>query len=298
MVVRACWLLEQSAGPLFANPYFIAKLGSQVDCCVGGRRALAHKNMEELLRLFHHREGDFEPGVHEDDFQAFLFTRDHENTLQPIHRSGIERLVEVIRSHPSNQTAIDALAKTLSTSLEHPVYEMFLAEIGSAAVLGLFFDVSPVDMGGALRFDETKERHFRKYLLYRFASFLDLVRPGFIHWRGEPDKRAIEPIANGLDMFLRGAPKDRATLLSNWIRRLDLSTFLPKRGHVSDVARKRREALKAMGHLTAMQVATEFDRLGFTPDDYPSYHEWYLTKPSTFHAWLSRERKFADKLPT
>jgi len=203
-------------------------------------------------------------------------------------------MLDIARSHPSNQTQVRSLAKVLETSLEPAVYDMFIEEIGAALASGLFFDESLLDAQGALRFTETKERHFRKYRLYKFASFLELLRPGSVRWRGQPETNTVRLISRGLKLFLTADVEGRARVLTRWLQQPGPSVFSERTAQSSQLARERQAALLTMGDIRPQEVAKKLD-LRFKPPrgTYPSYVAWFRENRRSFESWLSRERKTA-----
>ena len=169
---------------------------------------------------------------------------------------------------------------------------MFIEEIGAALALGVFFDESPVDTEGVLRFSQTKERHFRKYSLYRFASFLDLLRPGTIRWRAQPETNTVRLISKGLELFPAADADARTKILARWLKRPGPSAFSERAAQSWQLVRDRRAALLMMGGIGPQDVAKKLD-LRFKPPTrkYPSYIAWFRTNRRSFESWLSRERR-------
>jgi hypothetical protein len=79
------------------------------------------------------------------------------------------------RNEPSNHAATLSLARILGTSLKHEAYELYIEDIRVVA-WAIFFDEAIGD-GASVDFERTKEAHYQKYCLFKFASFLDTLCP-------------------------------------------------------------------------------------------------------------------------
>ena len=111
---------------------------------------------------------------------------------------------------PTNVAPLGALTRFLENSLEPRAYELFLEEIG-ILVIEIFYEDSVEDADGFPDDVKTKELHYRKYCLFKFASFLDLLCPDSVHWRGQAELEREPLIRTGLDRFQSAGPQARAS---------------------------------------------------------------------------------------
>jgi len=246
--------------------------------------------MGRFLSLFH-CESFGSNRRYEDRFQWFFVSRDEKNNLSPVEPCKMIRLLGLVRNQPANTTALDSLARILGTSLEPRAYDLFLEEIGPLVIV-IFYEDSVQDTNGFPDNVKTKELHYPKYRMFKFASFLDLLRPDSVPWRGNVDLAASAPfICSGADQFQSAWPKARTLMLSRWIRLSGPSAFSEKSEGRSQRIMERQIALLGMEKMSAKQVAKELDVKGFKCGRHSSYHEWFTKNPASFHAWLSKERK-------
>jgi hypothetical protein len=179
-----------------------------------------------------------------------------------------------------------SLARLLGMSLEREAYDLFIEDIGLPTAMAAFYD------GGAQNadFDEIKDFHYRKYCVFKFASFLDLLCPGVVHWRGQADLNSSPLVVQGLDRFQAANLQDRTSMLSRWLQNPRPSAFSERRAKQSDAMLRRRAFLLKLDDLPAAKVAGQLDDAGFKPQRYSSYTTWFWAKRESFESWLSKER--------
>lgn len=228
--------------------------------------------------------------VYEDRFQWFIVTRDEQYNLRCIQQLELERLLRLVRSQPSSHTPVSSLARLLGISLERGAYDLFIEDIGVAVAITVFYDESVPNADGFTDFAKTKEHHYRKYCFFKFATFLDLLCPGVLHWRGQAQLESVA-LVTGLARFRGADPDSRTLMLSSWIRQSRLSAFSAKNAKQSQKISERQALLRATEDLTAAEVALRLDTAGFIPRQYSSYAEYIRTKRDSFDSWLSRQRK-------
>jgi hypothetical protein len=218
-------------------------------------------------------------------------SREEKNNLSLLNPSKISRLLRVVKDQPANTTALSSLARVLAISLEPKSYELFLEEIGPL-VLEIFYEDSILSSDGLPDEVRTRELHYPKYCIFKLASFLDLLRPDSIRWRGEVDLDDSVPfIRQGVERFRSAWPKARTLMLSRWIQSPGPSAFSEKSVGRSQRIMERQVSLLGMEKMLAREVAQELDRRGFECGRYSSYREWFAKNPASFQAWLSRERQ-------
>jgi hypothetical protein len=235
--------------------------------------------------------------AYEDRFQWFLVSRDRENRICPLTRPDVENLVLGAKNDLSDHAAALSLARILGTSLEQEAYELFVEDIGLAVAIAIFFDES-IGEGASVDFDRTKKAHYRKYCLFKFASFLDTLCPGSVHWRGQAELESDRLVCIGLDRFQRADLQGRASMLSRWIQNPGLSAFSEKQAQQSKLMLARQAfLLKLPKGLAARVVATKLDEAGLKPGrKFSSYAEWYQRNRKSFESWLSRERSESKRV--
>src|SRR5205807_1203645 len=100
----------------------------------------------------------------------------------------LKRIVTWSKEEPwNNSEAVSTLTNLLVTSLEREAYDMYVEDVG-VLLRAIFFDdfVSSSD-GVSVDYEKTQESHYQKYSFFKFATFLDLVRPDHIRWRGQAE---------------------------------------------------------------------------------------------------------------
>jgi hypothetical protein len=252
--------------------------------------------MVPFLSLFHCDT----PGgnrVYEDRFQWFLFSGDRENRIRNLERPELERLVVAARNEPSDHAAALSLARILGTSLEHGAYKLFIEDIRLVVAVAIFFDES-IGEGASVDFERTKEAHYRKYCLFKFASFLDTLCPGSVHWRGQAELESDRLVCIGLDRFQRADLQGRALMLSRWMQNPGFSAFSEKKAkHSRRMLARHVFLLKLPASLAAGIVAARLDEAGLKPGrKFSSYAEWYRRNRKSFESWLSRERSESKRV--
>jgi hypothetical protein len=227
---------------------------------------------------------------YEDQFQLFVVSRDKELNLQLISQPELERRVARARNEPSDHAAVMVIARLLGTSLEPEAYDLYVRTIGLAVAIAIFFDGAVETPDESTDFKKLIDFHYRKYCLFKFASFLDLLHPGLIHWRGQAELNSAPIVCEGLDRFRAAKVSERTLMLSRWIQNPALSAFSEKRGKQSEMILRRRFFLLQLKKLPAAQVAKQLDDAGFKPQRKYSYTAWFHANPNSFQSWLSRER--------
>src|ERR1039458_18041 len=164
--------------------------------------------------------------IYENRFQWFVVTRDEQYNLCCIQRDELKKLLNCVRE-PSNHTAVASLAKLLAISLERKAYDLFIEDIGLAVAMAVFYDESVPNSDGFTDFAKTKEHHYRKYCFFRFATFLDLLSPSVLHWRGEAQLESVA-LMTGLAQFLGADLENRVLMLSRWLQQPRVSALTAK----------------------------------------------------------------------
>lgn len=233
----------------------------------------------------------FESNRHyEDQFQLFGVSRDQEENLQIVPQPELKRRVARARNEPSDHAAVIFLARLLGTSLEREAYDLFVGTIGLVVATAIFFDGAVETLDGSTDFEKAKDFHYRKYCLFKFASFLDFFHPGLIRWRGQAELNSVPMICDGFDRFQAAKLPGRTLMLSRWIQNPGLSAFSESRAKKSEAILRRRAFLLTMDTLPAATVARRLDEVGLKPQRHVSYTNWFFTKRKSFESWLSRER--------
>jgi hypothetical protein len=251
-----------------------------------------------LLSLFHcdTHEGN---RCYEDDFQWLVFFRDAQNDLRRIERFDLTQTITQAQDEPSNTSpAVLDLANMLATSLGQKAYDKYVEDVG-VAIRAIFFNEFVAAPDGGVDFEQTKAIHYQRYCLFKFASFLDLLRPDQINWRGQPESESMRLAQTGLDYFQGADVQQTVAILARWIQRPGPWAFTAKQDIRGRRIRERRVLLLKLEKLPAREVAERLDEEGIKPGrGYSSYMERYQKNPNSFQAWLSKERSEARKLPT
>jgi len=255
--------------------------------------------MRPSLSLFHcdSQEGN---RAYEDQFQWFAVSRDKENHVQRMEPAELEKLLTGAKDQCADHGALLSLAKLLGTCLEPEAYDLFIENFRQVVIMAIFFDYSILKATGVEEdFEQTKASHYRKYRLYKFASFLELLCPGSVHWRGQAELESEQLVCVGLDRFDGANLQSRVSILSRWIRDPGLSAFSEKRSRQSRrLAERRAFLLKLPPNLTKREKAARLDHAGFRPPrrKYTEYTEWSDRNPNSFASWLSRELSESRKM--
>lgn len=235
--------------------------------------------MGSFLSLFHF-DGHSSNRRYEDRFQWFIVAKTE--SASPVGEQELKRLIDAKSDH----AALMSLARLLGTSLEKETYDLFIESIGPLSTF--FYDDGAENADGFTDFERTKNLNYGKFRLFKFASFLDLLSPGSVAWRGQAD---IEPFRRGLEQFEAADLQRRTSMLSRWIRNPSPSAFSEDRAKQSDAILQRRAFLLTLETLSAAQVPQCFDDARVKPPrKYSSYTQWFASNPQSFESWLSRER--------
>jgi hypothetical protein len=228
---------------------------------------------------------------YEERFQWFVVSRNQQLAPYIVQRTQFEKTIGLATNNSSNQTVINSLARLLGISLERSSYDLFVEEIGLPTIIAIFYDVSVPDSGGSTDFDMTKDFHYRKYCLFKFASFLDLLRPGVVHWRGQAELETVPFLCAGLDGFQAAGLQGRTSMLSRWVKQPGPSAFSEKSSVRSRRVMERRAFLLKLENMKPQEVARRLDQAGFKPRSHPSYISFFTANRRSFETWLSTERK-------
>ncbi len=211
----------------------------------------------------------------------------------PAQQANLEGMIRRAKEDYHDHVALTVLVKVLEASLERDAYHLFAREFGPEAT---FYD-DEAESGGIVDREGTKEAHYPKYCLFKFASFLDLLCPGKVHWRGQADPRSMSWVRRGLNRFQAADRHGRSAMLSRWIRQPGRTAFSEEKMEQSQHILRRREFLLSLpNNLAAPLVAGRLDEGGFKPGrKYPSYAEWCSKNLNSFASWLSRERATAKR---
>jgi hypothetical protein len=253
--------------------------------------------MRLFLSLFH---CDSEGGnqAYEALFQRWLFISTHVEDIARVEQSDLTGLIESAKHNPSDHEQLIDLANVLDTSLNRKSYDLFLKEFAPITYI-IFYDDSIATPDGFTDFERTNDSHYPKYCLFRFASFLDLLRPGYIHWRIRAESDSMKRASIGLRKFQNADPHERASILSRWIKQPGLAAFSEKRSKKSRELLSRAAYLLSLSDRLGAELVAKYldERKPKTPGGtYTSYTEWYRKNPKSFAAWLSKQRKDAMKL--
>lgn len=252
--------------------------------------------MRLSLSLFH---CDSEGGnrAYEELFQRWLFVSNEGEKIARVHQSDLTGMIESAKHSPYAHERLTDLANVLSTSLNRKSYDLFLKEF-APITYSIFYDDSIATPNGFTDFEQTNESHYPKYCLYRFASFLDLLRPGYIHWRIRAEPDSMKWASIGLRKFQNGDLHERASILSRWIKQPGPAAFSEKRSRKSQEMVKRGAYLLSLSDRFGAEHVAKYldDKVPKKPGHkYPSYSEWYRQNPQSFEAWISKQRKDAMK---
>lgn len=235
--------------------------------------------MSSFLTLFHF-DSYFANRQYEDRFQTFVVAKNGSANL--VKEEDLKKLLDAKSDH----AALMSLASWLGTSLERESYELFIDGLGPLSTF--FYDDGARNADGFTDFEGTKSLNYDKFRLFKFASFLDLLSPGSVTWRGQAD---LEPIRPGLEKFETAGLQARTAMLSRWIQHPGPSAFSEDRAKRSAAILERRAFLLKLEGVPAAQVARRLDEAGIKPPRrYRSYTLWSASKPKSFESWLSRER--------
>ena len=233
--------------------------------------------------------------AYEERFQWFLVTRHSSEDLKLVPKAEVKASVDEA-SKTCAGSAVLYLARVLGCSLERSAYNSFIEEIGLPFALAIFFDRSAVNADGFTDFEGTQDVNFLKYRFFKFASFLDILRPGHIRWRPQTELQSETLVSIGLRRFLEEGPQGRVAIVSRWLEQPGLSAFSERKAKRTREIQQRRAFLRKLPHnLAAAAVAKRLDDAGIKPgkrrSSYASYQVWHRDNPNSFHAWLSRERR-------
>jgi hypothetical protein len=253
--------------------------------------------MRLFLSLFH---CDSEGGnqTYEARFQRWLFVPTEDENLTLVGQPDLTRIIENARHNPDDREKLIGLANVLSTSLSRKSYDIFLKEFAPITYV-IFYDDSIATPDGFTDFNRTNDSHYPKYCLFRFASFLDLLRPGYIHWRIRAESDSMKWTSVGLRKFQNADLHERVSILSRWIKQPGLAAFSEKRSKKSQEMLSRAAYLLSLSNrFRAELVAKRLDEKKPKPSGgrYTSYTAWHQKNPKSFAAWLSKQRKEAMKL--
>ncbi|MGO9084582.1 MAG: hypothetical protein ACLQBK_05085 [Candidatus Sulfotelmatobacter sp.] len=229
----------------------------------------------------------------EEQFQWYIVSRVAGNGLDRVSVSQLERLIASARENQYDHPTIAALAKLLDTSLEKEAYELYVDDIlGFPIAIACFFEDYARPDESSVDFQGTKTLHYPKYCVYKFASFLDLLRPRHIRWRGDAELDSDPFARKALEQFKAEDSYGKAAILARWIKQPGGTAFSEKRARQSDELHKRREFLKSLPHLALPILAAKLDdRFPKTRGKFPSYTAWLRKSPDSFASWVSNERK-------
>jgi hypothetical protein len=227
--------------------------------------------------------------THEDRFQMFSCRKDNKAQLQVISETELNSLLRQAHTDPFNNSVLRRLGDLLHTSLDEASYELFIDSISVVASM-IFYD-NLLGSGASVDFEATKRHHYQKYCIYKFASFLDLLHPGSVFWRGQAESASMNLAIAGLRIFQSADAEGRASILSRWIRQPGPSAFSERRATRSQMLQRRGEFLLSLGTgLPLYLTARKLDHEGFKPTKFPSYTVWSQVKPETLAPWLSKLR--------
>jgi hypothetical protein len=233
---------------------------------------------------------------YEERFRWFTITRGSDGKPQVFPQVRLEKLIADALRATSDDTAVIPLARLLGFSLDRDAYGLFIDDIGWTIALAVFYDESAVNADGFTDFDGTKDANFSKYRFFKFASFLDLLQPGYIRWRPQTELESEKLVTLGLRRFLQEGLQGRSAILLRWIEQPGLSAFSERKAKQSKEMHQRRAFLRKLPHnLAAAMGAKRLDDAGIKPGkrktSYASFKEWHRANPNSFHAWLSRQRR-------
>jgi hypothetical protein len=230
----------------------------------------------------------------EEQFQWYVVSRVAGKGLECVSELQLKRLIANARENQYDHETIAALAKLLETSLGKDAYDFFVDEIlGFPIAIACFFEDYARPDEFSVDFQGTKALYYRKYCVYKFASFLDLLRPRHIRWRGDAELESHRFMCKALDQFKVEDSYGRAAILARWIKQPGEAAFSEKRADRSNELRMRREFLRSLPHLALPILAARLDNRfpKKRGGKYPSYSAWQRESPDSFASWVSKERK-------
>ncbi len=239
------------------------------------------------LRLFHCETPDGNR-VYEEQFQSwFVASRDGAD-VKFIQQTDLRTLIDRVTDSRDSEP-LAALTSLLETSLERATYDLFLKEFAPITRV-IFHDHTIATPEGCPDFERTDDSHYPKYCLFRFASFLDLLRPGHIYWCDQADPHSMKWAEIGLRTFQDTDHQERASIISRWITQPGPAAFSEKRSRKSQEMVTRGQYLLSLSdRLSARLVAKYLDDKFSkkTSEIYSSYTEWYQQNPNSFASWLT-----------
>ena len=252
--------------------------------------------MHLSLRLFHcdTPEGN---RVYEERFQSWLVASRGGEDVNFIQEADLRILIDRATNRRDSEALAD-LASVLDRSLERATYDLFLKEFAPITRV-IFHDHAIATPEGFTDFERTNDSHYPKYCFFRFASFLDLLRPGHIHWRDQADPYSMKWARIGLRRFQDADHHGRASIISRWIKQPGPAAFSEKRSRKSQEMVTRGQFLLSLSDRLSAELVAQYLDERFpkkTGEKYSSHTEWYRQNPNSFHAWLCKERKIAMKL--
>ena len=182
--------------------------------------------MGSSVSLFHF-DGYATNRQHEDRFQFFIVEKGE--SVRPVGEKELKKLLDA----KSDDIALMSAARLLGTSLERESYDLFIESLGPLSLF--FYDSGAEHSAGFTDFEETKNLNYDTFRLFKFVSFLDLLRPGSVAWRGQTDLRSF---CVGLQWFEELNLQGRTSMLSRWIQNPGPSAFSEERA--SEPAASRR----------------------------------------------------------
>jgi hypothetical protein len=251
--------------------------------------------MRLSLRLFHCDTPDGNR-AYEEQFQSWLVASRVGEDVKFIQETDLRTLIDRATDSRDSE-ALAALTSLLETSLERATYDLFLKEFAPITRV-IFHDHAIATQEGFTDFERTNDSHYPKYCLFRFASFLDLLRPGHIYWCDQADPISMKWAGIGLRRFQDADRHERASIISRWIKQPGPAAFSEKRSRKSQEMVKRGAYLLSLSDRLGAELVAKYldDKVPKkTGEKYSSYTEWYRQNPNSFEAWLSKQRKDAMK---
>ena len=235
----------------------------------------------------------------EEQFQRFVVSKRTANGLELVSESQLERLLASARENPYDNQPFAALATLLETSLGSEAYEFFVDDvIGLPIAIACFF-AEYAAAADSVDFRGTEALHYPKYRVYKFASFLDLLRPGRIRWRGDVELESDPFVCKALEQFRTVDTYGKTAILSRWMKLPDETAFSEKKANQSKELHKRRAFLQSLpARLAPPILAGRLDNRfpKKRGEKYPSYTAWLRENPNSFASWVSKERKVPLRL--
>jgi hypothetical protein len=125
------------------------------------------------LSLFHCRTSEANRHF-EAAFEQYVFHWKPDSVLAPVEPGRLEQMISRARKSHEDSEAVKYLARALADSLRREAYAKFIEDFGPDSI---FYDVIIAPRGIVDR-NRTKRANYPKYCWFKFASFLDLLRPG------------------------------------------------------------------------------------------------------------------------